>query len=255
MKTNANLLAHQVRYQTKLFRRNPMSAFFTIAFPLIFLVLFGGLIPDVAEGVSAAQFYAPGLAVFAATSATFVGIGVALPIYRDSGILKRVKATPLPKWVYMGGVIGSALVVAAGGTALMLGVGFGLYGLEMEASRIVAAVVSFLVGATAFAALGLALAAVAPSGQSAPAFANGILLPMSFVSNVFISVRDNPPVWLDLLGDVLPMKPFADSFYAAFDPFLTGSAFQWALLAQLGGWTVFGIVVALACFKWEPRVN
>ena len=69
------LVVEQVRYQNRLFRRNPMAASFTLAFPMIFLVLFGALFDeiDVAPGVwvEAAQFYAPGLAVFAAVSATY----------------------------------------------------------------------------------------------------------------------------------------------------------------------------------------
>ena len=97
------LVVEQVRYQNRLFRRNPMAASFTLAFPMIFLVLFGALFDeiDVAPGVwvEAAQFYAPGLAVFAAVSATYSNIGISTAMTRDEGILKRTRGTPLPPWM------------------------------------------------------------------------------------------------------------------------------------------------------------
>ncbi|MEC8872516.1 MAG: ABC transporter permease [Actinomycetota bacterium] len=171
--SSAGLLARQIGYQNRLFRRTAISAFFTLAFPLIFLLLFGAIFEDinVASGqvVAAAQFYAPGLAVFTAVSATYTNIGIVTAIYRDEGVLMRIRSTPLPRWVYMGGVVGSGVLIALFGSLIMLAVGFGLYGLEMEADRIPAAVVTFVVGVASFSLLGLALAAVTPSGQSAPA--------------------------------------------------------------------------------------
>ena len=95
------LLRRQIGYQNRLFRRTPIAAFFTLVLPLIFLVLFGALFDgiDVAPGleVDAAQFYAPGLAVFAAVSATYTNIGIGVAIYRDEGVLKRIRGTPLPR--------------------------------------------------------------------------------------------------------------------------------------------------------------
>lgn len=253
------LLRRQIGYQNRLFRRTPIAAFFTLVFPLIFLVLFGALFDgiDVAPGleVDAAQFYAPGLAVFAAVSATYTNIGIGVAIYRDEGVLKRIRGTPLPRWVYMGGVVGSGVSIAAVGALIMLGVGFLLYGIEMDLGNVLPAAVTFVVGVASFSLLGLALASVAPSGQSAPALANATLLPVAFVSNVFISVRNDPPAWLDLLGDIFPLKAFADSFFAAFDPFEEGSAYKPWLLLRIGLWGLAGALVAAGKFRWEPSTG
>ncbi len=253
------LVVEQVRYQNRLFRRNPMAASFTLAFPMIFLVLFGALFDeiDVAPGVwvEAAQFYAPGLAVFAAVSATYSNIGISTAMTRDEGILKRTRGTPLPPWIYLAGVVGSGVTVAVLGTVAMLLIGALAYGIEMDAADLPAAVVTFVVGVAVFALLGLALAAVCPSGQSAPALAQVTLIPIAFVSNVFVSVRSDPPAWIDLLGDVFPLKAFADAFFAAFDPFRDGSAFEPWLLARMGLWGVVGAVVAVRRFTWEPSAG
>ena len=253
------LLRRQIGYQNRLFRRTPIAAFFTLVFPLIFLVLFGALFDgiDVAPGleVDAAQFYAPGLAVFAAVSATYTNIGIGVAIYRDEGVLKRIRGTPLPRWVYMGGVVGSGVSIAAVGALIMLGVGFLLYGIEMDLGNVLPAAVTFVVGVASFSLLGLALASVAPSGQSAPALANATLLPVAFVSNVFISVRNDPPAWLDLLGDIFPLKAFADAFFAAFDPFEEGSAYKPWLLLRIGLWGLAGALVAAGKFRWEPSTG
>ena len=256
--SSLGLLARQISYQNRLFRRTAISAFFTLAFPLIFLLLFGAIFGDidVAPGqvVAAAQFYAPGLAVFTAVSATYTNIGIVTAIYRDEGVLMRIRSTPLPRWVYMGGVVGSGVFIAVLGSLIMLAVGFGLYGLEMKADRIPVAVVTFVVGVASFSLLGLALASVTPSGQSAPALANATILPVAFISNVFIVVPD-PARWLDVAGDVFPLKPFVEAFYAAFDPFRIGSAWEPGLLARIAAWGLLGAFVAVRRFKWEPSTG
>ena len=253
------MLVHQVGYQNRVFRRVPIAAFFTLAFPLMFLLLFASMFGDVGisggREVAAAQFYAPGLAVFTAASATYTNIGISTAIARDEGILRRVRSTPLPRWVYLGGVVGSGVCIAVFGVALMLGVGIGVFGVDADAGRLLPAVVAFVVGTASFAMLGLALAAMAPSGQSSPALAQATILPMAFVSDVFFSVGDDPPRWLEIVGDVLPLKAFVGSFFAAFDPYRTGSAWEPELLLRMGLWGVLGAVVAARRFRWEPSTG
>ena len=253
------MLVHQVGYQNRVFRRVPIAAFFTLAFPLMFLLLFASMFGDVGisggREVAAAQFYAPGLAVFTAASATYTNIGISTAIARDEGILRRVRSTPLPRWVYLGGVVGSGVCIAVFGVALMLGVGIGVFGVDADAGRLLPAVVAFVVGTASFAMLGLALAAMAPSGQSSPALAQATILPMAFVSDVFFSVGDDPPRWLEIVGDVLPLKAFVGSFFAAFDPYRTGSAWEPELLLRMGLWGVLGAVVAARTFRWEPSTG
>lgn len=248
----------QTRAQNRVFWRTPVAAFFTLFLPLIMMVLFNALFdgnvqtPD--GELSVSQFYTAGLAAFTAVSATYTNLANLIPMRRDDGILKRVRGTPLPPSAYLAGVVSSALLVATAGSAFMLTLGVVVYDLEIEADKLPAAVVTFVVGIVAFSLLGLAIAGVIPSASSAPAAANATILPLAFISNVFIPLED-PPAWLEVTGDIFPLKPFVVAFQAAFNPFTEAPAFRWERLAVVGAWAVFGAVVALTKFNWEPSVR
>ncbi len=206
------LLWMQTVYQLRSFRRIPIAVFFTLGLPLIMLVLFNALFGsnrvDTPTGSwSTAQFYTGGLAAFTAVSATFTNLANMVPLRRDEGVLKRWRGTPLPTWVYLGGFICSAVLIAVVGAVAMLALGVVVYDLDVEAAKVPAAIATFLIGVSAFAALGMALAAVVKSASSASAAANAIILPLAFVSSVFVEL-DDAPRWLEIVGDVFPLKPF-----------------------------------------------
>lgn len=258
--STVSLLWGQVRHQNRLFRRTPIAAFFTIVFPLMFLVVFNLLFPDdEISGMSTAQFYAPALAVFGAVSATYTNLAIGTSIARDEGILKRVRGTPLPPWLYIAGRIGSASYVAVISAGLMLTVGVVAYDLQVFAVALPAAVITFLAGIACWAALGMLLAAVSPSGDSAPALANATLLPLAFISDVFIPPSDSAPAWIGTVAGVFPLKPFVSAFGDAFHPAEVAAhggwtgQFQWGAIALMAVWCVVAVVLALRWFRWEPR--
>jgi ABC-2 type transport system permease protein len=250
------LLARQVRYQLLVFVRTPIAVFFTLALPLMMLVLFNALFGDqvVGSGSTAwplSQFYTASLAVFTAVSATFTNLANVIPIRREEGVLKRWRGTPLRPWLFIAGAIGSSVVLAAAGVVIMLSLGVLAYDLHVDAAKVPAMIVTFLVGVGTFAALGMAVAALVPNPEAAPAVANGIILPLAFVSDVFIQL-DDPPRWLDFVGDLFPLKPFVHAFQATLNPGTDPPAFEWGKLAFIAAWGVVGMVVALRWFKWEP---
>lgn len=253
--SDARLLWDQVRYQNRSFWRTPVAAFFALAFPLMFLVLFDALFNfQIDEGnISIAQFYAPSLAVFAAASATYTNMGIRLSFVRDEGILKRLHGTPLPPVIYLGGVVGSAIWIAFIGTVIMVATGVLLYDLEIYGDTIAAATITFLVGSACFACLGLALGAVSPSA-SAPAIANATLLPLAFLSNVFVDTGDSPQ-WIKTVGDIFPLKHFVGPMQDAFNPFTDDAAWRWDDLGVLVIWGAIGVIIALRYFRWEPRAE
>ena len=253
--STASLLWHQTRYEWRIFWRTPVSAFFTIFFPLLIFVVFSLVfgnekIPGL--GITTAQFYAPSLAVFAAVSATYTNISISTAYQRDEGILKRVRGTPLPSRVYLGGKILSSVVIALIGTLIMLGVGIVFFGLQVYPETIPVLVVVFFVGVATFAALGLLVAALAPSGQAATAIANATLLPLAFISGVFIIPSANMPAWLDAIATFFPLKHFVEPFVAAFSPDATRAQFSWSDLVYLALWGVVSLTLAVRWFRWEP---
>jgi len=246
-------LWRQIRYQNTMFWRTPVAAFFTILLPIMFLVLFNLLFGNADIGrVPFSQFFTPAIAVFAAISASFTNLAINTAMNRDQGILKRIRGTPLPPWIYLAGRIGSAVIIAAISILLMFFLGWLLYDFQIVWSRLHEAVLVFLVGLAAFSALGLAVSAVVKNSDAVPAVANAVILPMAFVSDVFIQT-DEAPDWLQTIGDILPMKHFVSLFGDAFNPFVEGSVLGWGSLAVMVAWGAAALVVTVRFFSWDPR--
>lgn len=254
--SNLSLVVRQTRYQLKYFTRVPVALFFTIILPLVMLVLFNALFGDNTVDTGAGgewpirQFYTGGLAAYTAVSATFSNLANMVPIRRDEGVLKRWRSTPLPTWTYVAGFVCSAIVIAFVGALLMLVFGVVLYDLEVEAAKMPAAILTFLVGVGAFAALGMALASVIKTASSASAAANATILPLAFISDVFVATDDDST--LSTIASLFPLKPFVNAFQDCFNPFVEAPAVDWPALGFVAAWGVLGLIVALRKFSWEP---
>ncbi len=251
------LLARHVRTQNRFFWRVPIGAFFTLVLPVIMLVLFVALFgndPDESAvgDTTPAQFYTPALAVFAVGSATYTNIAINLSTRREDGILRRVRGTPVPPWLYMAGAIVSSVWIALVSATGMVALGVLAYDVNLELAKLPAMVLTFTIGSACFATLGVALAGVARSASSASALANATILPMAFISDVFINLGADPPRFLGLVADLLPLRHFAISFAEAMSPFSDTPAIVWERLGVLGLWLAVGAVIARWRFRWDP---
>jgi ABC-2 type transport system permease protein len=247
----------QVGWENRSFWRNPAAAFFTFLLPLLFLVLFNALFGDSELEIDGRQldgstFYVPGIAALSVVSACYTNVGMMVTIARDLGVLKRMRGTPLPPWAYIFGRLGQALLVSVLMVVIVTVVGAVAYGTQLPESTLPGFLVTLLVGSLAFCALGLALTAVIPNADAAPAVTNATILPLLFVSNVFVPLQD-PPEWLAIVGDIFPVKHFAAALQTAFHPDTTGAGFEWGHLAVIAAWGVAGAVLAVRFFSWEPR--
>ena len=254
--TAARLLLRQLRYERLAMTRNPAAAFFTFAFPLIFLVifnlLFGNERIDIEGGeTNASTFYIPAIAAFAVINACYTGLAMSVSFARDQGQLKRVAGTPLPKGAYLGGKVLFLTLVAIALVAIVTAFGAAFYGVDAPRGTLPAFLVTLAVGAAAFAMLGLATTAFVPNADAAPAIVNAVILPLLFVSDVFIPLRDNAPPWLGLLGDLFPVKHLSLALQASFNPFEDGSGFRPGHLAVIAAWGAAGALAALRWFRWE----
>ena len=252
------LLWRQVRAQNKLFLRNPFSAFFSLAFPVMFLLLFGSLngggrIEELGN-IRYIQFLAPGMLAFAVISTCYTGLVTGVAINRDEGLLKRVRGTPLPPWVYITARILSAVWFSMVSAVVMVLVAVLLFHVEVIGRTLPAAVVTLLLGAACFCALGMAVAAVIPNGEAAPVIANFTFFPIAFVSDLFFPTV-GAPAWVGTVGSIFPVKHFAVALEGTFNPFVGGSGFQWGHLTVMALWTVIAVVVAVRLFRWEPKAG
>ena len=253
------LIAGQTKYQVLAFVRSPVGMFFTIGLPLFMLILFNALFSGGTVNVNGGewpvqQFYTGGLAAFTAVSATYTNLVNIVPIRRDEGILKRWRSTPLPPWIYLTGWVLGALVIALIGVVLQLTVGVVFYDITIDAAKLPAILITFVIGVSAFAALGLGVAALVPNADSAPAIANATVLPLAFISDVFIPL-DDAPRWLEIVGAIFPLKPFVNAFQNTLNPFVEAPGLSWSKLGVVVAWGVFGAVLARLKFRWEPATR
>ncbi|HCO03047.1 MAG TPA: ABC transporter permease [Actinobacteria bacterium] len=254
--SDLGLAVRQVRYTNKAFWRNPASVFFTFAFPLMFLVIFTALFGNNTQQifgrqVSTSTFYVASIAAFSIITATYTNLAISVTFQRDAGILKRTRGTPLPSWAYLFGRIVHAVIVAIILVAIVAAFGAAFYHASLPSRTFAAYVVTIVVGAASFSALGLALTGVIPNADAAPPIVNGIILPLLFLSDIFIPIQ-NPNAWYVKVAKVFPVYHFSQAMKAAyFQP--TGNGFRWSDLLVIGIWGVAGVVAAVFLFSWEPR--
>lgn len=258
--SDSALLWRHIRHANRVFWREPLAAFFTMAFPLMFLLLFGFIFEDTSwvTGLSFAQFFTPSIAVFAAATATFTNLAIGMSILRDEGVLKRARSTPVPPWLYMSGKILSSVWTAFLAIVIMFALGWLLFDFVVVWENVPVSLLVFAVGTATMSAMGLAVCSLVKTGTTAPAVANAIILPMAFLSGIFISL-ENAPRWLVVLGDILPLKHFAALFGRAFTPaeavtvLYEGPVLGWERLAVMASWFLLSLFLALRFFRWEPR--
>ncbi|TMF14656.1 MAG: ABC transporter permease, partial [Chloroflexi bacterium] len=165
--SDATMLLGQVRFEQRSFWRNPASAVFVFLFPIIFLVVFATLFKGSTTKVGALSvayddYYIPALTAFGVIGSCFTNIAMSLSIRRDSGILKRLRGTPLPSWVFLLGVVISSIIVSLLLTLLTVVFGILVYGVHVP-QHVGALAVTLIVGAIVFCALGIAMTVVIPN--------------------------------------------------------------------------------------------
>lgn len=252
------LALRQVKYEDLAFRRNPVAAFFTFVFPLLFLVIFNllfgnGTMKLPGGTTTTSTFYVPAIAAFSVINACYTGLAMNVSLARDQGQLKRVGGTPMPKGAYLLGKVLYMTVVAIALVVVVVIFGVIFYGVDVPRQTLPAFVVSLAIGAGVFSALGLAITAFIPNADASSAVVNATVLPLLFISDIFIPPNANTPSWLSGLADVFPLKHLSIALQTAYNPFQTGAGFEpWHLLV-LALWGVAGAAIAMWRFSWEPR--
>lgn len=251
------LVAHQFRYDQKAFWRNPASVFFTVGFPvillLIFATIFGGQTVHVRGGIKTTVYYVPAIITLSVISATMQSLAMSLVIAREDGRLKRGRGTPMPPWVFIAGRVGNSIVVALLMMALIASLGRLVYGVPIPWERLPAILLILVVGAAAFCCLGIALTAAIPSQDAAAPIVNALLLPLYFLSGVFIP-DDQLPSGVVGFAEAFPIRHFFEAFFNAYVPAGGGgSGVEWGNLAAVAAWGVAGLLLSIRYFRWTPR--
>lgn len=244
------LFLHELRNQQLLFWRNREAAVFVFVFPPLLFVLLGAVYGGRIEGYPAVDVLLAGLIGYGCANTAFAGLAITLVIRRESGLLKRLRATPLAPRTYLAAVLVSTLAVFVLQMLVTLALGLLLYGASGPRSA-AGLVLAVLLGVAAFAGLGFGATALIRSGEGSSAAVNLVLLPMAFLSGSFGPTRSYPAV-LRAIADVLPLTYFIrllDGVYLRGEQVWSDPA----AVAVLAAWGAAGLAVAWRRFGWMPR--
>ena len=244
------LFWHELRGEILLYVRSRELAFFTFLLPMIFFVLLGSTYgDDTVDGVRGSDFLLAGMIGYGAISIAFAGLAIVLVIRRESGILKRLRATPLPAGAYVAAVLGAFLLAFAVEVICLILLGRVLFGIGVP-DRLGSLIFALLLGALAFCGLGIGVTALIKSAEGASAVVNAIYLPMAFICGAFFSPHSYP-AFLRAIAAVLPLTYFLRLVRNVMlhDHEIWS---QWTNVAVLAAWGIGGVLVALRSFRWEP---
>jgi ABC-2 type transport system permease protein len=247
------LFLHQLRGEQRLYWRSHELAFFTFLFPVLIFVLLGSVYGnDVikSEHVKGSAYLLAGILGYGIASTAFAGLAIMLVIRREGGILKRLRATPLPASTYLVAVIASTVIVFTVEAAALIVLARVMFGVHLPHEWL-SLVLALLLGTLSFAALGLALTGYVRSGEGSSAVVNAIYLPMAFLSGSFWSPHAYPR-FLEVIAEILPLTYFIRLMR---DIVLRGETIwgNWESAAVVGAWGLAGLILAVRSFRWEPR--
>ena len=251
------LIGHEFHADLRCYLRNTQSVVFTLLLPVLFLVILASIDRNATVKVPGGTmkesvYYVPAIITFGLIAAAFSNLILTVVRNRESGIYKRRRATPLPASAVIAARALLSALNALAITAVLLVIGWAAYGANIPGRTAPAFILDIIVGATAFCCLGFAVASLIGNVDAVQPVIWVIVIPLSFVSGVFIAASELP-AWLADIGKVFPVQPLAAALLASYNPHTTGSGLQWGDLAVLAAWGAAGLIIALWRFSWLPR--
>jgi ABC-2 type transport system permease protein len=253
----ASLTAHQFRYDLLAFARNGQARFFTLALPVAFLLIFATVFGSKTVAVSGglihtSVYYVPGIIALGIIQAAVSNLAISVTAQRESGILKRRRATPVSAGVLVTSRAMVAVTVSVVMTIMLAAIGWLAYGAHIPADHLAALVFTVLVGSASFGALGFALTTLIRGADSAQPIIAAITLPLYFISGIFLATTLLPH-WLLDVASVFPVRPFQQALLAAYNPYSAGSGLAAQDLLIMAAWGIAGLLVAIRRFRWTPQ--
>ena len=244
------LFWHQLRSEQLVFWRSREAAVFVFLFPLLLFALLTAVYNGTIYDRPASWALLAGMLGYGAANTAFAGLALLLISRRELGILKRIRATPLPTPVYIAAMLASIMIVYALQAVSLFVLGRLLKSTPWP-THLFSLVLALALGAAAFAGLGVAITGFIRSLEGSSAALNLVVLPTAFLSGSF-GERQHYPAALRAIGDVLPLKYLLDAVNAIY----LHKRELWdepTAVAVLAAWGALGIVVAVRKFRWEPR--
>ncbi|MGN6576518.1 MAG: ABC transporter permease [Nocardioides sp.] len=245
------LLTVQARWGTRAALRDTGWVFFAIAMPwglYVFNAAIRGAYVDDEQPPLALQA-ATGMVAWGAIVAAMVSLPEAVARARETGVLKRLRGTPLASVLYLGGRFAALFGLVVATAVLVIGTGVAWFDVDVAGRGSLLAAGVLLLGTASLAACGAVLVSLLPSAKAVTAVGLGIALPLAFFSDTF--AVQGIPAWMQQVGGFFPLKHLANSLSFALDP--AGPSVSWVGLAVMSVWLVAAGVLALRTFRWSSR--
>jgi ABC-2 type transport system permease protein len=248
------LFLHELRTEQLLFWRNREAAFFTFFLPVIFFLIFGAVYGnDVIKkegGIKGAAFLEAGMIGYGVAATCFAGLGITLVVRRESGVLKRIRATPLPAVSYLLAVLASTFIVFLIEAVLIVAIGRLLFSVAVP-ERLISLAAVLALGALSFAALGLGITGLVRSSEGSSAVINAVYLPMAIISGTFFTPKGYPE-FLKVIADILPLTHYTQLTRDV----MVRHQHLWSDAGAIGVvalWGAIGLAGAVRGFRWQPQ--
>ena len=242
--------------------RTPRAVIFTLVFPVLILVIFNSLYgsgsttgsdTETVSGltVSATAYLTAGMIAYATALSGFANTVTSVTFQREAGQLKRLRGTPMPAYSFVAAQAIRVTVQVLLIVVVMLGVSTVFYGLHPFGAPLVGVAVYAILGGLTFTALGLAIASITTSADSAGPISAFPIVLLSFISGVFIPVSQLGDT-AQKIGKLFPLAPLASGMQAALGVGASGLGLSWTYVSSLLLWIGIATFIAARRFKWEP---
>jgi ABC-2 type transport system permease protein len=244
------MILRETSYQQRLFWRNRFGALFTVVFSSVFLILLSasntGRIGSL-HHIDYAQYYTPGFMAYGLMSACFNNLAISTVVRRESGLLKRLRLSPLPGWALIAALVLNAGLVSLVGAVLLVLIGVVGFGVTLSPAGILPLLVAIVCGAVAFSALGLATSTLVPNEEAAGPAVSIVFFLLLFLSGLWFPLA--PGSTLARISAYLPIRRM---ILATAQPFVGHgtSPWSWGNLAVVAAWGAVGAYVAIRRFRW-----
>lgn len=253
-----SLIVHQSRYDLRVFSRDPRARGFTLAMPLLLLVIFGSIFKNVKPftldgySISPDAYYVPRMIALGVVGAALSNLLITLVSKRETGALKRRRATPVRPVVLISSDIVTAEASALSIAIVLTLIGWVAFSVHPAGAGLIAILLTVLVGAAAFGSIAYALSPFVRSVDSAGPLTMLIMFAVNAISGIYVPENLFPQGLRDF-AQYLPIRPLAVAMQAAFRPDTNGgNTFAWSDLGIVVVWGIVAAAFAVKRFIWSP---
>jgi ABC-2 type transport system permease protein len=237
--------------EAKLFLREPVGAFFTLVFPLMMLLIFGTIYRNqpgpLPGGGSAMDMLVPAFTAMVIGMAGLMPVTITMATYRENGILRRLRTTPVGPLAVMVAQVIVVFVMTALGVLLLVTAGRLLYQVQFP-NNTLSVIAGFVFSSLSFFGFGFILAGIMPTARTAQVVAMVLLYPMLIFSGAAWP-RELMPETVQNFAAFLPLTYVVNLLR---DLWTGGSWGDHVLdVCVLAGVLVLGVIVSVKTFRWE----